>query len=98
MTGTQTERLTSGLGAVAALVREDVPIMYLDVAFDVELGIQFLLGPGSTLGAQVRAIEDALISRLSDDELRRSGTRSAWAGRCTPLPAPPAPSPARAIR
>ena len=36
MTGTQTERLTSGLGAVTALVREDVPIMYLDVAFDVE--------------------------------------------------------------
>ena len=36
MTGTQTEQLTSGLGAVTALVREDVPIMYLDVAFDVE--------------------------------------------------------------
>jgi len=35
MTGTQVERLTSGLGAVAALVREDAPIMYLDVAFDV---------------------------------------------------------------
>lgn len=36
MTGTQTERLTSALGAVSALVREDRPIMYLDVAFDVE--------------------------------------------------------------
>jgi hypothetical protein len=36
MTGTQLEQLTSGLGAVAALVREDAPIMYLDVAFDVE--------------------------------------------------------------
>jgi hypothetical protein len=36
MTGTQTERLTSGLGAVSALVREDTPIMYLDVAFDVD--------------------------------------------------------------
>ena len=36
MTGTRTEKLTSGLGAVAALVREDAPIMYLDVAFDVE--------------------------------------------------------------
>ncbi len=39
MTGTRTERLTSGLGAVSVLSREDVPIMYLDVAFDVE-GIQ----------------------------------------------------------
>jgi hypothetical protein len=39
MTGTETERLTSGLGAVSALVREDVPIMYLEVAFDVD-GIQ----------------------------------------------------------
>jgi hypothetical protein len=36
MTGTQTERLTSGLGAVDALVREDMPMMYLDVAFEVE--------------------------------------------------------------
>jgi hypothetical protein len=36
MTGTRTERLTGALGEVAALVREDVPVMYLDVAFDVE--------------------------------------------------------------
>lgn len=36
MTGTQVERLTSGLGAVDALVREDVPIMCLDVDFEVE--------------------------------------------------------------
>lgn len=36
MTGTQVERLTSGLGAVSALERPDVPIMYLDVAFEVD--------------------------------------------------------------
>lgn len=36
MTGTQAERHTSGLGAVATLRRDDLPIMYLDVAFDVE--------------------------------------------------------------
>jgi hypothetical protein len=36
MTGTRAEWLTSDLGAVSALVREDVPIVYLDVAFDVE--------------------------------------------------------------
>ena len=36
MTGTQTERPTSRLGSVSALVRDDLPIMYLDVAFDIE--------------------------------------------------------------
>lgn len=36
MTGTRTQQPTSGLGAVTALVREDAPIMFLDVAFDVE--------------------------------------------------------------
>jgi hypothetical protein len=36
MTGTQAERLSSELGSVTSLHREDVPIMYLDVAFDVE--------------------------------------------------------------
>lgn len=36
MTGTRTEQPTSALGEVTALVREDEPIMYLDVAFDVE--------------------------------------------------------------
>jgi hypothetical protein len=36
MTGTQEERLTSGLGSVTTLVRRDEPIMYTDVAFDVE--------------------------------------------------------------
>lgn len=36
MTGTRTEQPTSRLGAVTALMREDAPIMHLDVAFDVE--------------------------------------------------------------
>jgi hypothetical protein len=36
MTGAETGRPRSELGAVSALVREDMPIMYLDVAFDVE--------------------------------------------------------------
>lgn len=36
MTGTRPERLTSGLGSLSARVREDLPIMYLDVAFDVD--------------------------------------------------------------
>jgi hypothetical protein len=36
MTGTRGEQLTSSLGALKALVREDAPIMYLDVAFEVE--------------------------------------------------------------
>jgi hypothetical protein len=36
MTGIQEERLTSGLGSVTTLVRRDEPIMYTDVAFDVE--------------------------------------------------------------
>jgi len=36
MTGTQTERPTSRLGSVSALARDDLPIMYLDVAFDIE--------------------------------------------------------------
>lgn len=36
MTGTGTEQLTSGLGAVTVRTREDLPIMYLDVAFDVD--------------------------------------------------------------
>ena len=36
MTGTQEERLTEGLGSVTTLERRDVPIMYTDVAFDVE--------------------------------------------------------------
>lgn len=36
MTGTQTERPTSELGVVTALMRHDVAIMYLDVALDVD--------------------------------------------------------------
>ena len=36
MTGTGTDQPTSALGVVSALMREDAPIMYLDVAFDVE--------------------------------------------------------------
>lgn len=36
MTGTQTEQPASSMGAVAALMREDAPIMYLDVEFEVE--------------------------------------------------------------
>jgi hypothetical protein len=36
MTGTQAEQLRSALGEVARVTREDTPIMYLDVAFDVE--------------------------------------------------------------
>jgi hypothetical protein len=37
MTGTQEGRqLTSALGAVARVTRQDVPIMYTDVTFDVE--------------------------------------------------------------
>jgi len=36
MTGTRTEHLTSALGAVTRVARDDLPIMYLDVAFDVE--------------------------------------------------------------
>jgi hypothetical protein len=36
MTGTQTEQPTSTMGAVRALMREDAPMMYLDVAFEVE--------------------------------------------------------------
>lgn len=36
MTGTGTQQPTSALGAVSALTRNDLAIMYLDVAFDVE--------------------------------------------------------------
>lgn len=36
MRARQVERLTSALGAVDALERADLPIMYLDVDFDVE--------------------------------------------------------------
>ena len=36
MTGTRIEPPASGLGAVRALNAADTPIMYLDVAFDVE--------------------------------------------------------------
>jgi hypothetical protein len=36
MRGTKTEQPTSVLGTVTALVREDVPIMFLDVALDIE--------------------------------------------------------------
>lgn len=36
MTGTREERFASRLGTVTRVAREDVPIMYLDVAFDVE--------------------------------------------------------------
>lgn len=36
MTGTREEQPTSRLGAVRAMFREDTPVMYLDVAFDVE--------------------------------------------------------------
>lgn len=36
MTGTQEERLAGELGEITALLRRDEPIMYADVAFDVE--------------------------------------------------------------
>jgi hypothetical protein len=36
MAGSGAERLTSELGTVSVRLREDVPLMYLDVAFDVE--------------------------------------------------------------
>lgn len=36
MAGTREEHFTSAFGTVAQVVREDVPIMYLDVDFDVE--------------------------------------------------------------
>jgi hypothetical protein len=36
MTGTQAEQLRSALGEVVPVTRADLPIMYLDVAFDVE--------------------------------------------------------------
>jgi hypothetical protein len=36
MTGVRAQEMTSTLGKVTALVREDAPIMHLDVAFEVE--------------------------------------------------------------